>query len=311
MKVLVTGANGFIGKHLVRTLLEAGHEVIATRKLKTDVPEHWAGTVRVVPLDLCKGESVRKAVDTGPNAIVHLAAVSASRDASEDPGLAWNVNAAGTARLLAAVKDVREKAGSDPLVIVVSSAEVYGEGEGSPRGEAETPRPLNLYGATKLGAEIAAAQARNEWGLRVIVARPFPATGPGYQENRVLTKWITDLRAGRDAVEGDPTIVRDFMDVRDAAQGFQALLTQGHPGETYNLATGRPVTFGNLFALLAAKLGTEARLVPPIRPRRDARHLVGDPRKIRLHTGWHAVIPLENTISDLIDDRALSDAQAH
>jgi nucleoside-diphosphate-sugar epimerase len=311
VKVLVTGANGFIGRHLVQTLLEANHEVIATRKLKTPIPRGWGRSVRVVPLDLCKGESVRKAVDSEPDAIVHLAAVSYSRDAYDDPGFAWNVNAAGTVRLLAAVKDVREKTGSDPLVIVASSAEIYGEGDGKPRVEAETPRPLNLYGATKLAAEIAAAQGRDEWNLRVIVVRPFPATGPGYQENRVLNKWITDLRAGREAIEGDPTIVRDFMDVRDAVRGYEALLTGGHAGETYNLATGQPVTFGNLFALLVSKLGKDARLVPPAHPRRDARHLVGDPRKIQQHTGWHPTIPLQNTISDLIDDRALSDAQAH
>ncbi|MEP6551433.1 MAG: NAD(P)-dependent oxidoreductase [Gemmatimonadales bacterium] len=306
MRVLVTGAHGFIGKRLVRTLLDANHELIATRSTAdTEVPADWAEEVRVVSLELCSAESVRKAVDVDPGAIIHLGAVSYSRDANKDPGLAWNVNAAGTARLLAAVKDLREEKGSDPLVIVASSAEVYGEGEGKPRAESETPRPLNVYGATKLGSEIAAAHARDEWQLRIIVVRPFPATGPGYQENRILNKWITDLSAGQKTVEGDPTVVRDFMDVRDVAGGYLALLSQGHPGETYNLAAGRAVTFGELFAMLAAKLGKDARLVPSTNPRRDARHLVADASKIRRHTGWHAAIALEKTISDLID------AQAH
>lgn len=305
MKVLVTGANGFIGKKLVPTLLEANHELVATPKADTEIPADWTGTVRVVSLELCSNESVRKAVDVEPDAIIHLAAMAYSRDADRDPGLAWNVNAAGTARLLAAVKDLREEKGFDPLVIVASSAEVYGEGEGRPRLESETPRPLNVYGATKLGSEIAAAHARDEWGLRVIVVRPFPAAGPGYQENRVLNKWIKDLRSGQKTVEGDPGIVRDFMDVRDVAGGYLALLGQGHPGETYNLAAGRAVTFGELFAMLGAKLGTDARLVPSKNPRRDARHLVADASKIRWHTGWQATIALDKTISDLID------AQAH
>jgi GDP-4-dehydro-6-deoxy-D-mannose reductase len=135
--------------------------------------------------------------------------------------------------------------------------------------------------------------------------RPFPATGPGYQENRVLNKWIGALRDGQQSVEGDSSIVRDFMDVRDVAGAYQALLRSGQPGQTYNLAAGRAVTFGELFAMLAAKLGKEARLVPASNPRRDARHLVADVAKIRTHTGWHSVIPLEKTISDLID------AQAH
>ncbi|MDQ3223454.1 MAG: NAD(P)-dependent oxidoreductase [Gemmatimonadota bacterium] len=305
MKVLVTGAHGFIGKRLVRTLLDAGHEVIATRSTADADIADWAKKVPVVSLELCSAESVREAVDVEPEAIIHLAAVSYSRDANKDPGLAWNVNAAGTARLLAAVKEQREKKGSDPLVIVASSAEVYGEGEGRPRAEGEMPRPLNVYGATKLGCEIAAAQARDEWDLRVIVVRPFPATGPGYQENRVLNKWISALRDGDKTVEGDSSIVRDFMDVRDVVGGYMALLSRGHPGETYNLAAGRAVTFGELFAMLTAKLHKDARLVPSANPRRDARHLVADISKIRQHTGWNATVPLEKSISDLID------AQAH
>jgi GDP-4-dehydro-6-deoxy-D-mannose reductase len=306
VRVLVTGANGFVGKHLVRTLLEADHELVATRKHDTEIPVDWTAAVRVVSLDLCNAESVRKAVDVEPDAIIHLGAVAYSRDANRDPGLAWNVNAAGTARLLNAVRDLREKKGSDPLVIVASSAEVYGEGEPRPRVESETPHPLNVYGATKLGAEIATTQARDEWELRVIVVRPFPAAGPGYQENRVLNKWISDLRAGQKTVEGDPTVVRDFMDVRDAVGGYRALLTHGHPGETYNLATGRAVAFGELFAMLAAKLHKDARLVPPTHPRRDALHLVGDSRKLQQHTQWRPTIPLEQTLADLIID-----AQAH
>ena len=306
MKVLVTGAHGFIGKQLVRALLDANHEVVATRSAAdTDRPAEWAERVRIVSLELGSAESVRNAVEAGPDAIIHLGAMSYSRDANKDPGLAWNVNAAGTARLLAAVKDLGEKEGSDPLVIVASSAEVYGEGAGRPRAESESLRPLNVYGATKLGSEIAAAQAQSEWNLRVIVVRPFPATGPGYQENRVLNKWIKDLRTGQKTVEGDSSIVRDFMDVRDVAGGYLALLSHGQPGETYNLAAGRPVTFGELFAMLTAKLHKEARLVLPAHPRRDARHLVADISKIRAHTGWYPTIPLEKTISDLID------AQAH
>jgi GDP-4-dehydro-6-deoxy-D-mannose reductase len=306
VKVLVTGAHGFIGKRLVRTLLDAGHELVATRsKADTGIPPDWTEEVRVVPLELCSGDSVRKAVGVGPDAIIHLAAMAYSRDANEDPGLAWEVNAAGTARLLAAVKDLRAERGTDPLVIVASSAEVYGQGEGRPRLESEVPHPLNVYGATKLGSEIAASQARDEWDLRVIVVRPFPATGPGYQENRVLNKWIRALRDEQETIEGDSTIVRDFMDVRDVAGGYMALLSRGQPGETYNLAAGRAVTFGELFAMLVAKLGKHARLVPPTNPRRDARHLVADTSKIRRHTGWHATTALQKSISDLID------AQAH
>jgi GDP-4-dehydro-6-deoxy-D-mannose reductase len=304
VKVLVTGAHGFIGKQLVRTLLDAKHELIATRGTADSEVADWSDQVQVVSLELCSPESVRDAVAVKPDAIIHLAAMSYSRDANKDPGLAWNVNAAGTARLLASVKNLREKTGSDPLIILASSAEVYGEGEGRPRVESEVLRPLNVYGATKLGSEIAATQARDEWDLRVIVVRPFPATGPGYQENRVLSKWITALREGQKTIEGDSSIVRDFMDVRDVAGAYLALLDQGHVGEIYNLAAGKPVTFGELFTMLTAKLRKDARLAPAAQPRRDARHLVANVDKIRKHTGWHATIPLQKSISDLIDAQA-------
>jgi nucleoside-diphosphate-sugar epimerase len=309
VKVLITGANGFIGRHLIRTLLDAGHELVATRKSDTEVPADWPEAVQVFPLDLCDAESVARVVDSRPEAIIHLAAIAFSRDAYLDPGLAWNVNAGGTARVLAAVRDLREKTGADPLVILASSSEVYGHGRSKPRLESEAPNPLNIYGATKLGAEIAASQSREEWGLRVITVRPFPATGPGYQENRILSKWIRALRAGEKVVEGDPTVVRDYMDVRDAARGYLAILLHGRVGETYNLARGAAVTFGELFAMLASMLQSDARLEAPEHPRRDAHHLVGDISKIHKHTGWQPVFELERTLSDLITDQSLVNAQ--
>jgi nucleoside-diphosphate-sugar epimerase len=305
VKVLVTGANGFVGRHLVDALLEKKHEVVAAWRPGTDLPERWleisSTRLQTVPLELGSDQSIKDALSTEPDSIVHLAAISYSRDAAKDPRQAWEVNVGGTARLLA------EAAGRSraTTVLVTSSAEVYGEGEPRPRLETDTTRPTSVYGASKLGAEAAAAHATAAWGLSVIVVRPFPAAGPGYQQNRILNKWISDLNAGQKTVEGDPTVVRDFMDVRDAVGGYLALLSQGHPGETYNLAAGRAVTFGEMFAMLTARLHKDARLVPPTHPRRDARHLVADTSKIQQHTGWHPAIALEKTISDLID------AQAH
>jgi nucleoside-diphosphate-sugar epimerase len=305
VKVLVTGAEGFVGQHLIRKLLEAEHQPIAACRPGTSPPPEWTGSAKrsrvpMISLELESAQSVRDAMSTGADAIVHLAAVSYSRDASKDPGQAWNINAGGTARILAALN----QQGRDPLVIVASSAEVYGKGTNRPRRETEPPSPMNVYGATKLGTEIAAAQAINEWGMPVIVVRPFPATGPGYQENRVLSKWIDAILAGKEEVEGDPTVVRDFVDVRDVADAYESLLARGHAGETYNIATGRAVTFGQLIGMVAAKLHKRVRLVPPAEPRSDAPHLVGNPGKIRRHTGWQAAIPLDRTLSDLIDAQA-------
>lgn len=309
MRVLVTGANGFLGRHLVPALLKAQHEVLAACRPGTDQPKEWgevsAGGLGTVSLELGSDESVREAMRAEPEAIVHLAAIAYSRDAVSDPRQAWNVNVGGTARLLALAAELSRTGSPGPTVFVTSSAEVYGEGEPRARVETDTLHPLSVYGASKLGAEAAAAHASAAWGLPVIVVRPFPATGPG-QINRLVPNWLMALRAGQREIEGDAAIVRDYLDVRDTAAGYVTLLARGVPGETYNLASGRGVRFDALFARLAAAAGVTARLVPPAKPRREQPYLVGDSSKLRQHTGWLPIIPLDRTLTDLVID-----AQAH
>lgn len=304
MKVLVTGANGFVGRHLVDALLEKKHEVVAAWRPGTDLPERWlgvsSGRLQAVPMDVGSEESIKGALSTEPDSIVHLAAIAYSRDAAKDPRQTWDVNVGGTARLLSAAAG-RSRA---TTVLVTSSAEVYGEGEVRPRVETDMTRPTSVYGASKLGAEAAAAHAGAAWGLPVIVVRPFPATGPG-QTNRLIPNWLAALRDGGRDIEGDAHIVRDFLDVRDTAAGYVALLTGGRPGETYNLASGQGVRFDDLFASLTAAARVSAKLVPLSRPRPEPPYLVGDSRKLRQHTGWQPTIPLNQTLADLID------AQAH
>jgi GDP-4-dehydro-6-deoxy-D-mannose reductase len=304
VKVLVTGANGFVGSHLVEALLERKHQVVAACRPGTDQPERWGKVsstrLQTVELELGSNESIEEALRTEPDSLVHLAAIAYSRDAARDPRQTWEVNVGGTARLLAAAAG---RSRSFP-VLVTSSAEVYAEGEPRPRVETDATRPSSVYGASKLGAEAAAAHATAAWGLPVIVVRPFPATGPG-QTNRVIPNWLIALRKGERNIEGDGHIVRDYLDVRDTAAGFVALLTKGRPGETYNIASGRGVRFDELFAALTASAGISARLIPPSVRRPGPPYLVGDSRKLQQQTGWQPTIPLDQTLSDLID------AQAH
>ena len=127
MRVLVTGADGFVGGWLLRALAGAGHAVTAA--VRPDSPALAGGLgVPVVPLELTDDASVRAAVAAAPDAVVHLAAVASNHAAGQDPGWAWTVNAAGTARLLEALADLRS-GGADPLALVVSTGEVYGVGD--------------------------------------------------------------------------------------------------------------------------------------------------------------------------------------
>lgn len=303
VKVLVTGANGFVGSHLVEALLEKKHEVVAACRPGTGQPERWrklsSTRLQTVALELTSNESIEDALSTEPDSLVHLAAIAYSRDAAKDPRQTWDVNVGGTARLLAAAAG-RSRA---ITVLVTSSAEVYAEGEPRPRVETDATRPTSVYGASKLGAEAAAAHATAAWGLPVIVVRPFPATGPG-QTNRLIPNWLAALRDGKRNIEGDGHIVRDFLDVRDTAAGYVSLLNAGRPGETYNLASGRGVRFDELFAGLTASARIGAKLVPPSAPRPEPPYLVGDSRKLQHDTGWQPTIPLDQTLSDLIDAQA-------
>lgn len=306
----MTGADGFVGRHLVARLVETGHQVSAACRPGGEPVDRWLGArwrdaVEILSLEITDSSSVRAALKVPFDGIVHLAAVAYSQEAKSDPSRAWSVNAEGTARLLTAAAKQRVPNSAGPLVLVTSSAEVYGEGESHPRRETDAPRPSSVYGWSKLGAEAAAGHAVVGWGLRVIVVRPFPATGPG-QTNRLVPNWLGALRAGQRKIEGDPAVVRDYVDVRDTAEAYVALLGSGHPGETYNLATGHELRFGEMFTRLAEAVGVSAQLVPPAgAPRSGIVHLVGDPSKLQQHTGWHPIIPLERTLADLID------AQAH
>jgi GDP-4-dehydro-6-deoxy-D-mannose reductase len=301
MRVLVTGADGFIGRHLVQALLHDGHRVVAGCRPGTKVPSEWSGVLEVVSFELADSVSVQQAVRTRANAIIHLAGISYSQEAKRDPEAAWSITVGGTKNLLDAVKTERARGENGPLVLITSSAEVYGEGDPRPRVETDEVRPVSPYAASKLGAEAAAAHALAAWGLPVIIIRPFPAIGPG-QANRLVPIWLRELREGKQRIEGDPNIVRDFTDVRDTAAGCVALMSRGRPGETYNIASGREIRFAELFARLAAMLGVSAQLVAPAQPRAGARYLVGDATKLTQHTGWRPTISLEETLADMIAD---------
>jgi GDP-4-dehydro-6-deoxy-D-mannose reductase len=246
------------------------------------------------------------------DAIVHLAAVASVSEARQDPGRAWVVNAAGTARLVEAAIAARDAEGTDPLVLVVSSAEVYGAGPTTPRVESDPLLPRSSYAASKVGAEVAALEAWRRAGLRVVVARPFPHTGPRQGRPYVVPSFVERLLTAKTTgVSRVPTgnldPVRDLLDVRDVAEAYLGLLAGGIPGETYNVSRGEGITLRELFCRLADLVGIRAEPVPdPSLVRaNDIPYLVGDPTKLRRATGWSPTLTLEQTLRDMLD------AQAH
>jgi GDP-4-dehydro-6-deoxy-D-mannose reductase len=313
VKVLVTGAGGFVGRWLLPALVAEGHEVLGTR-LPGEQPAGLPGftdraPVRWLPLDLRDSGSVREALAELPDAVIHLAAIASGAEARRDPGLAWEVNAGGTARLTDVLGEARARGDGDPLLLLVSTAEVYGScTPPHPRTEDETPAPISPYAASKLGAEVAAAEVARRTGLRVIVARAFPHTGPHQTDRYVVPAFARRLRAAKRI--GAPVVktgnlepVRDFLDVRDVARAYVALLTRGVPGEVYNVASGTGRSLAAIFSALAERIGVRAipEVDPSLTRAADLPHLVGDASRLRARTGWTPVIPFEQTLQDLVD----------
>ncbi|HEX3926453.1 MAG TPA: NAD-dependent epimerase/dehydratase family protein [Gemmatimonadales bacterium] len=307
-RLLVTGADGFVGRWLVQAALSQGDDVIAAISGVTPVPAEWQHQhVQTVVADLRTPEGVARVADTAPDAVIHLAAIASSRAVRQTPIEAWTLNAGATA----ALADALAALGS-PVFLLVSTSEVYGAGHTEPIDETALPAPVSLYAATKLGAEIAAFEVRRRTGLPVLVARPFTHTGPGQLPVYVLPALAERLRQA--VLRGEKTVavgnlapVRDVLDVRDVVRAYLLLLAQGAPGEVYNVATGQGRPLLECFRILARLAGSDAVPVADALLVRstDIPVLVGDATRLRVATGWSPTIPLEQTLQEL------TNAQAH
>ena len=316
MKVLVTGAGGFVGRWLLPELVAANHEVLGTRLPGESppefLPEPTRRMVRWLPLDLREMESVRAAVEEVPDAVIHLAAIASGADARRDPGLAWDVNAGGTARLVDALGLRRQAGAGDPLLLLVSTAEVYGVlHPPRPRVETDSPAPISPYASSKVGAEVAALEGARRTGLRVVIARAFPHTGPGQTDRYVVPAFAHRLRAARRlgaavVKTGNLEPVRDFLDVRDVVSAYVSLLTRGRAGEVYNVASGIGRSLQSIFLRLGELLQVKAtpEVDPQLTRTADLPHLVGDSSLLRSVTGWAPRISFDQTLEDVVHAQA-------
>lgn len=311
MNVLVTGASGFVGRHLLAALAGRGHVPWPCDR-PGDARPTWAAqgaaaALTWTSLELSDRDSVDRAAALPCDAVIHLAAVASGQAARQDPGQAWAVNAAGTARLAEALGAT----GRRPLVLVVSTGEVYGGGVTRPRREDDPVAPCSPYAASKAGAELAAREVGRRTGLPVMVARAFAHTGPGQAPVYVVPAFVRRLRearaTGRRVIEtGNLSPVRDLLDVRDVAEAYVALLERGEAGVTYNVASGRGIALAELLARLAALLEVDA--VPQeqaaLTRASDIAHLVGDASRLQAATGWSPRIALDQTLRDMVHAEA-------
>jgi GDP-4-dehydro-6-deoxy-D-mannose reductase len=310
LRILVTGAEGFAGSWLLPRLWEEGHTVIAAARPGAPGTARLAADqrVRTILLELEDPSSVRAAVDTGPDAVIHLAAVASGLDARRDPVTAWEVNAVGTARLAEELGRVVMDRRGDPLLLVASTAEVYGAGPATPRVETDPTRPVSAYAASKLGGEIAALEVHRRTGLRVVIARAFAHTGRGQDERFVVPALARRLliakRVGAPAIKvGNLDPVREFMHVSDVMDAYCRLLVKGKSGEAYNVAGGKGIALGDLLERLMELVGyrvvTEAD--PELVRAADIPYLVGDASKLRAATDWTPRMALDDVLGEVVN----------
>jgi GDP-4-dehydro-6-deoxy-D-mannose reductase len=318
VRVLVTGAEGFVGAWLCHRLLARGDEVWGTHRAGGPSPGPRgvpvAAGLRWIAMELASDAEVRAAAEGRYDVVIHLAGMASGAEARRMPAEAWQVNAAGTARVLEAVAAVRQRGLGDPLVLVVSTGEVYGRGEARPRNESDLPAPCSPYAASKLGAEIAALEVARRTGLRVVIARPFAHTGPGQRTEFVVAALAARLREAaarpgplpRLIRTGRLDVTRDFLDVRDVVEAYLGLVAAGEPGTVYNVASGTGQSLASIFSRLAALVGIDAAPEPDASLVRaaDIDHLVGQADRLRARTGWRPRISFDQTLQDLVNAEA-------
>ena len=299
MRILVTGASGFVGRHLLRALRERGDEVIAAG--------HASDGEEFVALNLTDAENVRAVVDVArADVVYHLAAQTFVPEAISAPATTYETNIMGTARLFDALHAAANNDGAAvPRVILVSSAEVYGKRPNSdlPFRETLAPLPLNAYAASKVAQEAIGLAAFHTHGLPVIMTRAFNHIGPGQDDRFVVSSFARQLAAiaagaPRLLLVGNLEAERDFLDVRDVVDAYIALARTGIPGEIYNICSGKPLKIKELLRQLVtiAHVPVEIREDPARMRPVDIPISFGDNAKLRGATDWAPTRPLAETL---------------
>jgi GDP-4-dehydro-6-deoxy-D-mannose reductase len=296
MKVLVTGSQGFVGKHLVPRLASLGHTVIATDRAPA---AQWQ-------LDLPDDEATEALFEaTSPDVVVHLAAVSAIPASEEGPTYAFQVNVDGTRSLAKALLKR-----PDCRLIFISSAAIYGEVAPTqqPIREECGANPRNVYGWTKLAGEalLHATLAHNP--AQYTILRAFNHSGPGQQRGFALADFASQIveleRGGGKALlkTGDLNVTRDFLDVRDVVEAYVAVLETPQLSGTLNVCSGSGRKLSELVHTLCelADVSIELELEPKRMRSNDMRSVVGDAGLLRAATGWSPRIAIATTLADLL-----------
>lgn len=309
MKILVTGADGFIGSHLVEELIKEGHEVKAFCYYNSfnswgwldNFPPELLEQIEVFTGDIRDPNGVRTAMK-GCQAVYHLAALIAIPYSYHSPDSYVDTNVKGTLNVLQAARDFGLE-----RVIVTSTSEVYGTAQYIPIDEKHPRQPQSPYSASKIGADCMAESFYRSFDLPVTIVRPFNTYGPRQSARAIIPTIITQLANGFEEIKlGDLTPTRDFLYVKDTARGFIEIANSTELiGHDCNIATNSEISMQELVDTLLNIMNPNARIVQDpdrIRPgKSEVFRLYGDNSKIIKHTNWKPLYDLEKGLSATIN----------
>lgn len=308
-KVLITGADGFIGSHLVEALIKKGCRVRALVYYNSFNSWGWLDTfsknmlknIEVFPGDVRDPNCVRKAVED-IDVVFHLAALIGIPFSYHAPDSYVDTNVKGTLNILQACRDAEAE-----RLIVTSTSEVYGTARYAPINEAHPLQPQSPYSATKIGADSIADSFYRAFGLPVVIARPFNTYGPRQSARAVIPTMITQLLNGGKTVKlGSLYPTRDLNYVSDICRGFIHLAECDKAvGRVVNIGSGTETSIRDLARMIIKKINPKAKMASEDARKRPANseveRLLCDNKLIKKLTGWKPEVTLEEGLSRTIE----------
>lgn len=308
-KVLITGADGFIGSHLTERLLEEGYAVKAFTYYNSFNTWGWLDTlpkdkqkeIEIFSGDIRDPNGVREAMK-GMEEVFHLAALIAIPFSYHSPDSYVDTNIKGTLNVLQAARELDTK-----RILVTSTSEVYGTAQYVPIDEKHPYQGQSPYSATKIGADRLAESFYCSFNMPVTIVRPFNTYGPRQSARAIIPTIITQLLAGKEEIKlGALTPTRDFNYVKDTANGFiEIAKSQATIGEEINIATMQEISMGDLAYEIIKQINPNASIVcdeERLRPEKsEVNRLLGDNTKIKNLTKWQPKYKLNQGIEETIE----------
>lgn len=307
-RVLVTGADGFIGSHLTEELVKSGEKVTAfclynsfgTLGWIDTLPKEIRSEIEIFTGDVRDPNGVRTAM-RGQQRVFHLAALIAIPFSYHSPDSYVDTNIKGTLNVLNAARELGTE-----RVMVTSTSEVYGTAQYVPIDEKHPFQGQSPYSATKIGADRLAESFYRSFDLPVTIVRPFNTYGPRQSGRAVIPTIISQLLAGQQEIHlGKLSPTRDFNFVKDTAHGFMAIADcPAAIGQELNIATGEEHSIGDLANELIAQINPNAKIVceeERLRPEKsEVNRLLGDSTKMRALTGWKPEYTFEQGLAETV-----------